>query len=650
MEVWLATASRPAAELCIGRVPRQLGAARSADQTRDLPNRSRKANNYATGRTGRIIREWDNSVVSQTEPLIRFEHFTCWYDRSLAPALRDINLEIHAGEFILLLGPSGAGKTTLGLALNGIIPHVQGFVEGRVTVDGLDVSKSNVSTLASRVGLVFQDVESQLVMVNVLDEVAFGPENLMVPGDEVRRRADEALDFVGIKDLSNRFVFELSGGQKQKVAVASVLSMRPLVMFPDEPTANLDPRSSREVFDLIGRLRKDHTIIVFDNKIDDLAGMVTRVVVMEAGAVLFDGPPRQLFEEHGEDLVRRHGLWIPQASEIELEMRRRGQPPAAVFPLNVDEAVDEYCKREYGPLSQVPTRALETRGLGAPYIQVDRLAHTYTAGVTAIRDVSLEIRRGERVAIVGPNGSGKTTLVKHFVGLLKPSGGTVTVNGRDTRRATTHDLTREIGFVFQYPEHQFVTDTVEAELGFSLRVVGVPEAEIAQRVREQMRIFKLEGFEARHPYSLSGGEKRRLSVATVLIARPQVLILDEPTYGQDKANTESMMASLFEASVETGAALTLLLVTHDMKLVATYAERVIVMRRGDVAFDGPVGDVFRDGQLLEDANLEDPPVFQVARRLRQMGKAVPSTIGSVADLCDWLATAATATAHAPDLP
>jgi energy-coupling factor transport system ATP-binding protein len=263
--------------------------------------------------------------------------------------------------------------------------------------------------------------------------------------------------------------------------------------------------------------------------------------------------------------------------------------------------------------------------------------------VAAVSGLSFAIRRGERVAIVGPNGSGKTTLVKHFVGLLKPTAGAVHVGGRDTRRVSTHELAREIGFVFQYPEHQFVTDSVEAELGFSLRVAGVPETEIADRVHEQLELFKLQGFEARHPYSLSGGEKRRLSVATMLIARPSALILDEPTYGQDRATTESMMASLFEASGDTGGELTLILVTHDMKLVATYAQRAIVMRRGLVAFDGAVADLFRDGELLADANLEDPALFQIVRRLRAAGQPIPESVASVDELCDALAGAPVAT-------
>jgi energy-coupling factor transport system ATP-binding protein len=460
----------------------------------------------------------------------------------------------------------------------------------------------------------------------------------------VRARVTQALDFVGIGDLSDRFVFELSGGQKQKVAVASVLSMQPPIMFPDEPTANLDPRSSREVFDLIDRLRQDHTIIVFDNKIDDLAAFATRVIVLGNGAVLFDGPPRTVFEQHGEELLRTHGLWIPQAAEIELELRRRGEPPSTIFPLSVDEAVAQYADRGHPTVAPPAPSDASPPALGATYIQVDGLSHTYgAAAVTAITDLSFEIRRGERVAIVGPNGSGKTTLVKHFVGLLKPTAGTVRVDGRDTRRVTTHELARDIGFVFQYPEHQFVTDSVEAELGFSLRVAGVADSEIADRVHEQLALFKLHGFQARHPYSLSGGEKRRLSVATMLIARPRALILDEPTYGQDRANTESMMASLFEASADGGNELTLILVTHDMKLVATYAQRAIVMRGGQVAFDGAVADLFRDGDLLVDANLEDPAFFQIARRLRAAGQPMPESIASINDLCDALAGAPVAT-------
>ena len=559
--------------------------------------------------------------------MITFDHFSAWYDRARAPILQDLSFQVSPGEFVLLLGASGAGKSTLGLCLNGIVPHVQGATEGELVVAGHRVREWPVSTLGSKVGIIFQDVESQLCMLYVRDEVAFGPENLRVPSAEVEQRVREALQFVGLLGSESKFVFELSGGQKQKVAVASILAMRPEILFLDEPTANLDPRSTNELVELIGRLRRDHTILIFENKVDQLAAIADRLLVLDQGRVAFDGPVRQVLEEHGDTLVNDLGVWIPQVSEVELGLRRRRQIRSSLFPLALSEAVEQYAPLSFRTAeadAPAPRAAIATK----PTIEVDQVGFRYDDGTVALREVSFAIHQGEKVAIVGPNGSGKTTLSKHFVGLLKPTSGRVLVNGVDTRRSSTRDLSRRIGFVFQNPEHQFVRDSVRDEVAFSLRIGGMDEAEIARRVEREMEIFNLKGLEDRHPFSLSGGERRRLSVATMIIAHPEVLILDEPTYGQDKSNTVRMMSSLFQALAEDESVreITLVLVTHDMKLVAGYADRAIVMREGSLAFDGPTRRLFLDPDLLRDTNLEYPPLFELSRALRERGARVPASL------------------------
>lgn len=541
--------------------------------------------------------------------------------------LQDLSFEVSRGEFVLVLGASGAGKSTLGLCLNGIVPHVQGATEGELIVAAHRVREWPVSTLGSKVGIIFQDVESQLCMLYVRDEVAFGPENLRIPSAEVEQRVSDALQFVGLQGYENKFVFELSGGQKQKVAIASVLAMRPEILFLDEPTANLDPRSTNELVDLIGRLRRDHTILIFENKVDQLAGIADRLLVLDGGRLAFDGPVREVLEEHGDTLVDELGVWIPQVSEVELGLRRRKHVRSAVFPLSLNEAVEQYAPLNF---RGEPARTSAPRPVIAlkPTIEVDRVGFRYDDGTVALRDVSFNIRQGEKVAIVGPNGSGKTTISKHFTGLLKPTSGRVLIDGADTHKLSTRDLARRIGFVFQNPEHQFVRDSVRDEVAFSLRIGGMDEAEIARRVDHEIEIFNLKGLEDRHPFSLSGGERRRLSVATMIIAHPEVLVLDEPTYGQDKSNTVRMMDSLFKALAEDEAVqeITLILVTHDMKLVAGYAERAIVMRQGRVAFDGPTSQLFLDPDLLRDTNLEYPPLFELSRALRDRGAMVPASL------------------------
>jgi energy-coupling factor transport system ATP-binding protein len=540
--------------------------------------------------------------------------------------LSDLTLDIRAGEFILLLGRSGAGKSTLGLCLNGFVPHVKGETEGELVVAGHRVKEWPVSVLGSKVGLIFQDVESQLCMLYVRDEVAFGPENLCVPSAEVEQRVRDALQFVGLQGYENKFVFELSGGQKQKVAIASVLAMRPEIMFLDEPTANLDPRSTNEVIELIGKLRRDHTIVIFENKVDQLAALADRLVVLDRGRLAFEGPPREVLEEHGEVLANELGVWIPQVSEVELGLRQRKHISAPRLPLSLPEAIDAYAPLHFE--SNHRQAAAVPAAPGPPLIQVQDVSFRYDDGTVALKDVAFTIRQGETVAIVGPNGSGKTTISKHFVGLLKPTSGMVRVDGKDTRKTSTRELSRRIGFVFQNPEHQFVRDSVRDEVAFSLRLLGVDEAEIARRVDHELEIFNLTGLEDRHPFSLSGGERRRLSVATMIIARPEVLVLDEPTYGQDKSNTMRMMESLFAALAVEGSArkITLVLVTHDMKLVARYAQRAIVMKAGTVAFDGETSALFLDPELLREANLEYPPLFELSRALRARGASVPESL------------------------
>lgn len=571
-------------------------------------------------------------ALVRPDPIIRFEHFSCGYVRS-APILRAIDLEISPGEFVLLVGRSGSGTSTLGLCLNGIIPFVQGWTEGSLSVAGINVADSRVAELATHVGVIFQDVDGQLTNLYARDEVMFGPENLRLPPAEVERRAWGALGFVGAADCAERFVFELSGGQKQKVVIAAVLAMEPEILFLDEPTANLDPRSSSEIFRFLSQLkRQGKTIIITEYKMDELVSLADRMIVLADGGVVRDGSPREVIGRHGQELQDRWGLWIPQAAELELMLRQQKGLHAEPFPVHSAEAVRLYRGYRFDKLLE-PSSGSSSVTEGDALIRVDDVTYRYSDGTTALADVSIEVRAGEILAIVGPNGSGKTTLSKHFVGLLKPTRGKVVVFGKDTSSTSTRELTRRVGYVFQYPEHQFVKDSVEGEVRFSLQALGVEESEIAPRAQDVLAIFGLEGLEKRHPYSLSSGEKRRLSVATMVIMRPRVLLMDEPTFAQDRRNTERMMKAVLTATAADAENLrsTIVLITHDMKLVADYATRVVAMHEGRVVFDGPPRRLFADRDLLVKVNLEEPALFQIVRELREAGSPVPSHIASATE-------------------
>lgn len=570
------------------------------------------------------------------DPLVRLKGLHAWYEEDRPPILQGIDLEIDEGQLVLLLGPSGAGKSTLGLCLTGIIPHVMGAMSGHVEIDGLSVGQSSVAEIARKVGMIFQDIESMLAMLYVRDEISFGPENLALPREEIDQRVQEALSFVNLLGLEERFVYELSGGQKQKVAIASVLAMRPPVLFLDEPLANLDPRTSAEVLELVTRLAGDHTILLFDHKVDEVSHMVDRVIVLDQGQVVADGEPREIFRLHGKRLVEQLGIWVPQLAEVSIHLMGLEVIDSATFAMNLEEGIREFGDLEYlaeGPLLDGVGEFTEQVELptGDLVIQVENVSFTYPSGVEALRDVTFDITRGEMVALLGPNGSGKTTLSKHIVGLLKPNRGRLLVEGMDTRDTPTPVLTQRVGFVFQHPDHQFVRDTVWEEVAFSLEVRGVAKDKIEEAVAHELAVFGLEGFEDRLTASLSAGQKRRLSVATILIAQPDIVVLDEPTYGQDRANTEAMMNALLRATAEIALRPTIILVTHDMKLVAQYADRALVMRAGILSFDGSVFDLFQREDLVSWANLEDPPILQLCRRLRANGKVLPGRIRTPLD-------------------
>jgi energy-coupling factor transport system ATP-binding protein len=555
--------------------------------------------------------------MTTRDPLVRLSDYSCRFETEAAAVLDSISVELPPGSFTVLAGPSGSGKTTLGLSLIGIPQHVlHATTTGSVTVAGIDVATAKVADMAQHVGIVSQEPESQFVSLYVRDEIVFGAENVRLPRDEILQRLAEVVSRVGIPGIEDRFVQELSGGQKQKVAIASVMIMQPQILILDEPTANLDPASARQVWMLAAALRDQGTaILAVEKNLDYVATLADRLLVLDGGRIAYDDEPRAVIDRFGEDLLQL-GLLLPQTAELEIRHRARSGIRSSIFPLTVDEAVAEYRGRSFAAVR--PDAAIAP--VGEPVLRAEHVKYSYPLGNEALHDVSVEVRQGEVLAIVGPNGSGKTTLVKSMVGLIRPTSGRITVMGEDAARLSLRELARRVGFVFQDPEHQFVKDSVLEELRFSLRVAGVDEAEMGERIGPILETLGLVGLEDRHPFSLSGGQKRRLSVAVVIISRPNMLILDEPTYGQDRAGTNELMRSALALMQEVDAATkAVVVVTHDMRLVSDYATRAVAMSSGRVVFDGLPADLFADPDLLELANLEQPPVFSVIQRLRTEG-------------------------------
>jgi energy-coupling factor transport system ATP-binding protein len=568
--------------------------------------------------------------MPQAPNIIEVKGVTFSYLGETEPALRNVDLTIARGEFVLVLGPSGAGKSTLVNLFNGSVPHIfEGTLSGEVWVAGLKTTDHPVSELATVVGMVFQDPEAQLVNVLVKDEVYFGPENLLLPIEQIRENARKAVTLVGIEDLMERDVFQLSGGQKQKVAVASVLAMQPKVLVLDQPTANLDPRSTQEVFRMLRRLNQELgiTIVVVEHNVDGLADMITKVIVMDRGAVVAIGSPRDVFGKRFTEFSRELGLWLPQMAELGLALQDRVVFPA--IPLNAEEAFEPllpaiqrlgagggWLAGEKGRNESMKSTEGED-----PIIEVRDLSYVYKSnGVKALDHVSLRIYPGDFCAIVGKNGSGKSTLAKLLMKILVPDRGSVFVRGRDVNDVSLFELTQTIGYVFQNPDDQFVEDTVFDEVAYSLRVRGVREEEVEERVREVLRLFSLEKFEAVSPFSLSMGQRRLLSVATMLVVGQDVLILDEPTIGQDQSSAELLMQYLQNLNQQGK---TIIIITHDMRLMSKWAGRVIAMCEGKVILDGTARQLFEDEVLVRQASLVEPPLVDLVKRFRQQFPGMP---------------------------
>ncbi|MEA3310473.1 MAG: energy-coupling factor transporter ATPase, partial [Chloroflexota bacterium] len=448
------------------------------------------------------------------------------------PALKGISFQVEEGEFLVVMGHSGAGKSTLMACLNGLIPHFhRGSFKGQVLVQGVDTQESSVAQLSEKVGMVFQDFEAQLFSTNVELEVAFGPENFAAPHAEIERRIEENLRLVGLTELRHRPPSTLSGGQKQKLAIASVLAMQTPILVLDEPTTDLDPISKAGVFEIARQLRarSDLTLVAVEQETEE-ALQADRILLLREGEIVRLGPAEEVLRE--VDLLRETGM-MPLG--VPRYFKALGISP---LPLTVEAGVR--CFQEQGwrisneryadLVAQDKERCAER---GPVLIRSQGLEHTYPGGVRALKGVDLEIHQGEVVAIVGQNGSGKTTLVKHFNGLLMPTGGEMEVAGQPTVEQGVFQLGKKVGYVFQNPDHQIFSETVFEEVSYSLRLRELDAETIKERVEEALAAVGLSGTEEEDPFSMTKSGRQRVAVASVLAIKPEVLILDEPTTGLD---------------------------------------------------------------------------------------------------------------------
>jgi energy-coupling factor transport system ATP-binding protein len=546
----------------------------------------------------------------------RVERVTFTYSGADRPALRAADFAIRPGEMVGIMGASGAGKSTLAKCLNRLVPGFEdGDFRGVVRIAGRALDGARVCDLAPVVGMVFQDFEAQLFSTNAALEVAFTMQQVGMPREEIAARIGPALEAVGLGGFGHRDPTSLSGGEKQRLAIAAVLALKPSVIVFDEPTTDLDPEGKAEVFALIGGLRAQGlSLIVIEHEAEELR-QCDRIMLMRAGEIIAHGPPHEvmarleLLEEcgvHPPDLNRAlalagiggHAESIGDAEAILRSHRAAAKsvdsPAVASQPDDAHESAAAVSGISSEPLAEI-------RGVSFAYSQ----------GPRVLDGINLKIGAGEFIAIIGQNGSGKTTLAKHLVGLLRPGEGQILLGGRDRASLRPAETAREVGYVFQNPDHQIFAATVEDEVAFGPRNFGMSESEVAQRADEVLRAVNLDDARGRDPFLLGKGERQRLAVASVLALRPRLLILDEPTTGLDYREQLRMMALISELNRD---GIAIVIITHTPWLVAEYARRAVLMRKGRVLFDGPVRELFAQDELLKGSSFRPPEVVMLARR------------------------------------
>jgi len=496
---------------------------------------------------------------------LRVEGLTFRYHTRSEPAIQDISLTVEQGELLLIAGASGCGKTTLIRSMNGLIPRTyRGDLQGQILIYGQDATKMSMAEISQTIGTVLQDPERQILGSFVTNEVAFGLENLALSREEIIKHVAETLEYLGISDLRDRETFYLSGGEKQKVALAGVLAMHPSILLLDEPLASLDPASAQEALRLLRQLADEGvTIILIEHRVEDaLRISPDRVMFMQEGHITYLGPPEGL-----ADVVNYREVKLPAPIIIQ---RAAEDPPPTFAP------------------------AVKPNGR-EPLVTFENVSFAYDEdGPPVIKNINLTIRRGDVIAVLGPNGAGKTTLVKHAIGLLKPLTGQVIVEGKDTKGLSVAQIANTLGYVFQSPSHMLFAPTVREELAFGPKNLGFSEEDVEEGVDHAVDTVNLRGLEDYPPLALSFGQQKRVSIAAILAMRSKILVMDEPTAGQDYWNYMSFMDSIlqmpgFEA---------VLFITHDLDLAIVYANKIVLMYNGQIAGYGEPAEVLTDVELL----------------------------------------------------
>lgn len=587
--------------------------------------------------------------------MIKAEHVSFEYFRrdengnvsDMVEAVRDLSLQIRQGEFIGIVGCNGSGKSTFAKLLNALLEPV----EGEILIEGMNThSHADAWNIRKNIGMVFQNPDNQIVGTVVEEDVAFGPENVGVPADEIEKRVTDALEAVGMCAYRMQSPNRLSGGQRQRIAIAGVLAMQPRCIVFDESTAMLDPQGRQEVLQAARMLNREKgiTVLFITHNMEEVIE-ADRVLVMHQGELVAEGTPRDIFAHADE--ITEYGLELPQIAELAMRLQKNGIPISGTV-LDEEELLEELrsCfdrdsdKSIGGSISRSisentarsPVREHRGKDAARTGLLLDHVSYAYNPQTVyeypAIRDVSVSLAKGEFAAIIGHTGSGKSTLIQLFNGLLKPDSGHIYFEGNDIyEKGYNRTYLREkIGVVFQYPEYQLFAETVLEDVCFGPKNLKLPLLEVQQRAFEAISAVGLkDDIYDSSPFELSGGQKRRVAIAGVLAMKPDILVLDEPAAGLDPVGKREIFRMLQKLHHQ---GMTIVLVSHNMEDVAEYAKRVIVLNQGSVDFDGDIQEVFRDVRHLQELGLDVPEVTHVMRRLHAEGYPVDTQLYRMEDV------------------
>lgn len=542
-------------------------------------------------------------------PVIEFKNFTLRYASQKKPTLHDINLTIRQGEKVLILGPSGSGKSTLGNCLNGLLPFsTKAEFTGSVKVAGLETREQSIHKLSAHVGTVMQDSDCQFAGLTVGEDVAFSLENDRVPRPTMLQKVKQALGIVDMTAFEQHVPFALSGGQKQKAALAGVLHNDVDILLFDEPLAALDPMAGLQAIELIDRIHKEQgkTIVIIEHRLEDvLHRPVDRVILMDRGRIVADTTPAQLLcGSLLQDNGIREPLYLTALKYAGCTVSPQDEPDS-ISSIRLEGKLD-YLRAWFA--QPVPPPVRQT---GPCVAEPQHVSFSYDKK-PVLKDVSFQLFQGERVALVGKNGAGKSTIAHMLMGIRRPKDGSVLVEGKDYASLSIKEIGERIGYVMQNPNHMLIKDMIREEVTLALTLRGAPKAEIDGKFEQVMELCGLSGMKNWPVSALSYGQKKRVTIASLLVTQPKVMILDEPTAGQDFRHYREIMEFLDELNRKMG--LTVVFITHDMHLAIEYTDRIIVMADGEKIADGDVFRVLSDEAVLQRAHLKETSLCALARR------------------------------------